>query len=135
VTAYVDSSAFLKLYLDEPEADVAFAVMHEHEIWTTGRHTLIEVRSNLVRLLGGDQLTVARSAFEEDWDRVAVVELDRATCAAAASLAEQTGIRSLDALHLGAAEVAGAVHGLPLISFDRRVRDVAGALGWTVLPT
>ena len=132
--AYVDSSALLKLYLDEPETATAFAVIHEHETWTTGRHTLIEVRRNLARVLAGEDLAAARVAFDEDWQGVVVVELDRGTCDAAASLAEQTGIKSLDALHLGAADVAGAAHGLPLITFDRRVREAAEGLGWRVLP-
>lgn len=134
MTAYVDSSALLKLYLDEPETPVAFAVMHQHDVWTTARHTLIEVRRNLVRVLAGDELMTARTAFDEDWAKIAVVELEHAVCEAAARLAERTGIRTLDALHLGAAEVAGAGDGLPVITFDRRVRDVAYTLGWHVLP-
>lgn len=132
--AYVDSSALLKLYLDEPESATAFGVIHEYEVWTTGRHTLVEVRRNLSRLLSGEDLAGARVAFDEDWQDVVVVELDRVTCDAAAKLAEQTGVRSLDALHLGAAEVAGAADGLPLITFDRRVSETAGGLGWRVLP-
>lgn len=134
MTAYVDSSALLKLYLDEPETPVAFAITHQHETWATARHTLIEVRRNLVRVLAGDELVTARAAFDEDWETITVVELEHAVCEAAARLAEQTGIKTLDALHLGAAEVAGAADGLPVITFDRRVRDVAGSLGWHVLP-
>lgn len=134
MTAYIDSSALLKLYLVEPETDTAFDVMHRYPVWTTGRHTLVEVRRNLARLLIDRDLAVARRAFAEDWDNVAVVELDGTTCEQAAKLAEQTGIKSLDALHLGAAAVAGASDGLPIISFDRRLSDAARSVGWTVLP-
>jgi predicted nucleic acid-binding protein len=98
------------------------------------RHPLIEVRRNLVRVLAGDDLATAREAFEEDWEKITVVELDHSVCEAAASLAERTGVKSLDALHLGAAEVAGADDGLPMITFDQRVQDVARSLGWRVLP-
>jgi len=98
VTAYIDSSALLKLYLAEPETDTAFDVMHRYPVWTTGRHTLVEVRRNLARLLVDRDLAVARRAFAEDWENVAVVELDGPTCEQAAKLAEQTGIKSLDAL-------------------------------------
>jgi uncharacterized protein len=135
VIAYVDSSALLKLYLDEPETSVAFAALHQYKTWATGRHTLVEVRRNLARLLTDGALASARRAFDEDWAKVAVVELDRGTCDAAASLAERTGVKSLDALHLGAAEVAGATHGLPLITFDRGIRRAARSLGWLVLPS
>jgi uncharacterized protein len=133
VTAYVESSALLKLYADEPETAAAFALIHEHEAWTTGRHTLVEVRRNLVRMLAAADLAAARAAFDVDWRRMLVVELDRVVCNAAARLAETTGVRSLDALHLGAAEVAGAAGGLPLITFDHRLADVGRSLGWTVL--
>jgi predicted nucleic acid-binding protein len=135
VIAYVDSSALLKLYLDEPETPIAFAALHEYETWATARHTLVEVRRNLARLLTGDALASARGAFAEDWEKILVVELDRGTCNAAASLAEQTGVKSLDALHLGAAKAAGAADGLPLITFDRGVRGAAKSLGWLVLPS
>lgn len=134
MTAYIDSSALLKLYLAEPETDTAFDVMHRYPVWTTGRHTLVEVRRNLARLLVDRDLAVARRAFAEDWENVAVVELDGPTCEQAAKLAEQTGIKSLDALHLGAAAVAGATDGLPIISFDRRLSEAARSVGWTVLP-
>jgi predicted nucleic acid-binding protein len=134
VIAYVDSSALLKLYLDEPETPTAFDVIHRHEVWTTARHTYVEARRNLARTLAGSGLTVARAALAEDWEKVVVVELDEKVCEAAAHLAEMTGIRTLDALHLGAAEVAGARDGLPVITFDRGVRQAVQALGWRVLP-
>lgn len=132
--AYVDSSALLKLYVSEPETDLAFEVTHAHDVWTTARHTLVELRRNLVRLLSGDDLALARSAFTEDWSSVAVIELDEASCDRAAALAEQTGVRTMDALHLGAAAVAGADEGLPIVTFDRALRDAARSLGWRVLP-
>ncbi len=134
MTAYIDSSALLKLYVIEPETDAAFEVIHRYPVWTTGRHTLVEIRRNLARLLGDQDLVAARCAFDEDWENVTIVELDGPTCDCAAKFAEQTGIKSLDALHLGAAAVAGASEGLPIISFDRRVKDAARSLGWTVLP-
>jgi predicted nucleic acid-binding protein len=134
VTGYVESSALLKLYVDEPETAAAAALTHQHEAWTTGRHTLVEVRRNLARVLTGADLVAARAAFDEDWRRILVVELDRSACDAAARLAESTGVRTLDALHLGAAEVAGAADGLPLITFDGRLAVAARSLGWRVLP-
>lgn len=133
MTGYIDSSALLKLYLDEPESATAFALTHQYDTWTTGRHTLIEIRRNLARLLTGTDLEAARAAFNVDWLRIVVVELDRGACDASARLAEETGVRGLDALHLGAAEIAGAGDGLPLITFDRRLADAALSLGWTVL--
>jgi predicted nucleic acid-binding protein len=132
--AYIDSSALLKLYVDEPETAVASEIIHRHRVWTTGRHTLVEVRRSLARLLQDDELITARRAFSEDWQDIAVVELGEPTCDRAADLAERTGVRALDALHLGAAAIAGTGNGLPIVTFDRRLSDAARSLGWTVLP-
>lgn len=134
MTAYVDSGALLELYLSEPETDGAFDTFHRHPVWTTGRHTSVEVRRNLARLVPGPDLAAAQQAFGEDWAHVAMVEPDEPTFEHAAKLAEQTGIKSLDALHLGAAAVAGAFDGLPIITFDHRLAGAARSLGWTVLP-
>lgn len=58
--------------------------------------------------------------------------LYEAVCEAASEIAEVTGIRSLDALHLGAARRLG-VGSLPLVTFDLRQALAARSLGWTVL--
>lgn len=133
MTIYVDSSALLKIYLDEPDTDTAEAVL-TGERWVTGRHTLVEVRRNLQRALGGSELDSARARFERDWREIDAVDLGVAASELAAEMAERTGVRSLDALHLGAAGLAGAGDGLPIATFDHRLAGAARSLGWTVLP-
>jgi predicted nucleic acid-binding protein len=129
---YVDASAFLKLYLDEPESERAEEILLGGGEWVTGRHTAIEVRRNLARALEGNELTTARRQFQRDWEDTSVVELTEEVCDASAQLAEITGARSLDALHLGAAKVVGGGT-LPLVTFDLRQAQTARALGWMVL--
>lgn len=133
MSVYVDSSALLKIYLDEPETDAAEEVLTGKR-WVTGRHTLVEVRRNLHRVLQGGELDSARSRFAHDWEEIDAMDLGEATSELAAVMAERTGVRSLDALHLGAAGMAGADNGLPIVTFDRRLSDAARSLGWTVLP-
>src|SRR4051812_45965933 len=100
---YVDSSALLKRYLDEPDSDACERHMLADPTWVTAGHSLVEVRRNLARLLDGEPLALAREQLAIDWRRLHVVELDEATCEIAAGIAEVTGARSLDALHLAAA--------------------------------
>jgi hypothetical protein len=132
VTVYVDSSALLKLYLDEPESGEAGALLRADRHWVCGAHALVEVRRNLARTLTGSRLQDARARFARNWLRVRVVELDEPTCELAALLGEKTGARALDALHLGAAQRAGD-GALPVVTYDRRQAAAARALGWTVL--
>ena len=132
MTVYVDASALLKLYVEEPDSRRARELLRDARGWMTGRHTLVEVRRNLSRLLEGEALSRNRRLFGEHWSDMAVVELGELVCGRAAELAEVTGARALDALHLGAAENAGAGK-LPIVTFDRRLAEAARSLGWTVL--
>lgn len=132
MTLYVDASALLKLYFEEPDSDHAEELLSSDPEWVTARHTAVEVRRNLARELGGSELAAARRQFERDWRAMAVVELTAEVCEAAAQIAELTGARTLDALHLGAAKVVGG-GALPVITFDLRQAQAARALGWTVL--
>lgn len=121
----------VKLYVEEPDSPHASELLADP--WATARHTFVEVRRTLALLLVGDELADARERFADDWDRTLVVELDAGLCERAAALAERTGVRTLDALHLAAAREAGAEEGLPLVTFDRRLAGAARSLGWTVL--
>lgn len=132
MTLYVDASAFLKLYFEEPDAARAEEILGADPDWVTARHTAVEVRRSLARELGGATLRAARRQFDRDWQAVAVVELTAEVCEAAAEIAEITGARTLDALHLGAARVAGG-GSLPFVTFDLRQAQVARALGWVVV--
>jgi uncharacterized protein len=134
VSVYVDSSAFLKLYFEEPDSDRAEEILGADASWVTARHTAVEVRRNFTRELEAADLAAARRQFERDWRSTAIVELTAEVCEAAAELAELTGARTLDALHLGAAKVVGG-GSLPLVTFDLRQAQAARSIGWLVLGT
>lgn len=129
---YVDTSALLKRYLEEPDSETAQALLVADLAWFSGRHTYVEVRRNLARALAGEDLVRIRDAFEADWRRTTVVELDEITCRLAADIGEQSGLRSLDALHMGAASRLGPDH-LSFLTFDVRQAQVARQLGFVVL--
>ncbi len=132
MTLYVDSSALLKRYLDEPDSDRAVELLDSDDDLVTARHTTVEVRRNLARLLSGRALVESRSAFLDDLEAFAIVELDAATIELAATIAEQTGTRTLDALHLGAAQRAGGPP-ITVLTFDVRQAQAARGLGYTVV--
>ncbi|MGI8681225.1 MAG: type II toxin-antitoxin system VapC family toxin [Mycobacteriales bacterium] len=82
--------------------------------------------------VAAQDLAAVKSDFARDWDSLAVVALDETTCKLAADLAETTGARTLDALHLAAASRAGAPV-VRLVTFDARLAQVARSLGWSVV--
>lgn len=132
MSLYVDSSALLKRYVEEPDSHAAEALLLSDASLLTARHTLVEVRRNLARLLDGRDLAAARAAFATDLEALSVIELDASTCESAASIAEVTGVRTLDALHLAAAQRIGGP-AVPFVTFDVRQAQAARALGLTVL--
>ncbi len=133
MSLYVDSSALLKRYIDEPDSDLAADLLASDDSLLTARHTVVEVRRNLARLLDGRDATAARSAFTADIAAFGIVELDEVTCDTAAGIAELTSARSLDALHLAAAQRVGGT-ALAFVTFDLRQAQAARTLGMTVLP-
>lgn len=130
MTLYVDSSVLLKRYVDEPDSDRAVELLTIDPTLVTGRHTVVEVRRNLARVLSPTDATAARASFTTDLASFSIVELDANTCELAATVAEQTGVRTLDALHLGAARRLGTQ--LTFVTFDVRQAHAARSLGFAV---
>lgn len=128
MTQYVDSSALLAVLLDEPTTDHVRSLLDADPEWLTGRHTFVEVRRNLARMVAPTDLEAARADFAVHWARTMIVELDQVTCDLAAQLAEATGVRTLDALHLAAARRVGGSE-MAVLTLDRRLRDAARVLG------
>jgi predicted nucleic acid-binding protein len=132
VSLYIDTSALLAVLLDEPAGGLARSRMLTDSAWFTARHTLVEVRRNLAKLVGPADLTEARATFDRDWARTIIIELDEGTCEEAARIAEETGARSLDALHLASAKRLGDP-GVVFLSFDRRQAAAARSIGLVVV--
>lgn len=132
MSTYVDSSALLKRYVEEADSATADTLLRSQGSLLTARHTIVEVRRNLARLLAGRDLAAARAAFTEDLRSLSIIELDEATCESAATIAETTGVRTLDALHLAAAQRVSAP-GVGFLTFDLRQAQAARALGLTVV--
>ena len=132
MSLYVDSSALMKRYVDEPDSDLADSLLRSDSSLVTARHTIVEIRRNLARLADGPDARVAQASFVADLERLSIVELDEETCDGAASIAEITGVRTLDALHLSAARRMGAP-AVQLLTFDVRQAQAARSLGMTVV--
>ena len=132
MSLYVDSSALLKRYVEEPDSELAESLLRSDPSLLTARHTVVEVRRNLARLLEERDAATARAAFLEDLGVLSIIELDEVTCETAAAISELTGVRTLDALHLAAAQRIGGP-AVPFLTFDVRQAQAARGLGLTVV--
>lgn len=132
MTTYVDSSALLKNYFDEPDSSIADRILSSDPVLVTSWVTYVEVRRNLARQLRGAELREAKQQFAADFEAMALVAADEAVCRAAAQIGEQLGVRSLDAIQLASAQRL-AIASLPFVTFDLRQAQAARSLGFAVL--
>jgi len=132
VTAYVDSSALLKRYLIEPDSKLGQSLLDEDVDLVTSRITIVEVRRALGLLASAVERVLTRANFAHDLESISIVEVDALVCADAASIAEETGLRSLDSIHVASARRISDVD-ITFITFDVRQAAVARSLGLTVL--
>ena len=131
MTTYVDSSALLKRYVAEPDSEIAEQLLASDSTLVTCWITQVEVRRNLARLLDGNPLRAAQAQLATDLDSFAMVNVDEATAGAASAIAETLGVRSLDAIHLAAAQRL-QIPQMAFLSFDLRQGQAARALGFIV---
>jgi uncharacterized protein len=134
--SYVDTSALAKWYLDEPGADEFAAFMQTTPQVLTSRLVLVEMRCLLARRrragdLSRDEELATYSLFTDQVAQgyVSVRPVPDALYASARELIDRLAgiaLRTLDALHLAAAQAAGARE---LATADRVMGDAAQALG------
>jgi uncharacterized protein len=123
---YLDSSALVKLVVLEPESRALRAYLRgEPQRVSCGLARTEVLRA--VRPVGPSAIAAARRLLQ----RIDLIRLDDALFDAAGML-EPVGLRSLDAIHLAAAHlVAPALRAI--VTYDRRMAEGAGALGFTVV--
>lgn len=130
MTTYFDSSALVKRYLVEAESAKAIALVNMHSPRVTSMITRIEVRRAIARIASAVESSMTREQFNRDLAQFEVASFDTEICDRAAAIAEATGIRTLDSIHLATALMFGCSS---FVSFDRRQSAVAELLGMTVI--
>ena len=132
MSLYLDASALVKRYVAEHGSGVVATAMAGDPEWATARHAWVEVNLALLRVLPAERVREAMDAFEADWRRILVVAVDDGICRRAVQMGELTGLRTLDAMHLAAADRVGG-NALTLITFDLRMAVAARTLGFPVI--
>ncbi|MEZ5239282.1 MAG: type II toxin-antitoxin system VapC family toxin [Microthrixaceae bacterium] len=134
MTIALDSSALLARYLEGPGRGVLLDAMANDHDWCASALAMTESLM-LVERLGDDpaRSDELRRAMRDDWERIHVVPLDEACLARAAELGRTQPLRTVDALHLAAADRLPTP--VTFATFDPAQIPVAMALGFRVLST
>jgi predicted nucleic acid-binding protein len=133
---FFDTSALVKLYIDEPGSAEVAALADEAASLGACRIAWIEFMSALARRTReqpgvADGIAQARRRFVEDWARLLVIEVTQPLAELAGDYAEAFALRAYDSVQLAAVqtlhlELPGEVR---FACFDGRLLKAARVLG------
>ena len=132
---YLDTSALLKLYLDEPGSAEIRAAVRDQPAFS---HIIAyaELRAGLAKAkrlgrVDDEDYRGLLSDLESDWRQINVVRADVPLVRRAGALAEAFALRGYDSVHLAAAESLTVNTGADVLflCFDEALNRGAGALG------
>lgn len=136
---YLDTSALVKLYVDESMAQVVKAAVGGADAVATSLLAYAETRAAFARArrearLPSQACRRVIEAFAEDWNRYVTVEITDALVKEAGQLAETRALRAYDALHLASA--LSLQNRLPIpvsfLAFDRQLVAAAQREGLSI---
>jgi len=137
---YLDSSAWVKLYVAEPgqpeliQAASAAVLLVSHLIAYVEVHAAFAKRLRMgdIREHDYDQCL---AQFRSDWADTAIVQVDEPLAHSAAEMAFTYALRGYDSVHLAAAQFFHRHSGEPLhfACFDKRLNAAAKSLGLRLL--
>lgn len=135
---YFDSSALVKLVLDEVGSDLAAALWNACDVALSSRLAYPEVCAALAAAernhdLTASQASAAASDWELFWASMRPVELSADVERAAGLLAATQQHRGADAVHLASALALGSTD-LTVAVWDKRLHAGAAAVGLAVAP-
>lgn len=124
---FVDTSALVKRYVEEEGTDLVLERMAADPGWVVSAVARAELEITLCRLgFERDDRAAVWRRVRDDWERCHVVPLDPACLERAGEVGCRFDVRTLDALHLAAAD--RLPRPLVLLTFDRRQADAARAM-------
>jgi predicted nucleic acid-binding protein len=137
---YLDTSAWVKLYVEEVGSDLVRDGVRDSDDIASHLIAYVELRSALARKreqspeLDSRYAHVLEAALD-DWKRIHHLPVDEAFVFRAAELAEHELLRGYDAVHLAAADRLRAATAAPVIfaSFDHALNEAARRLGFETL--
>ncbi len=134
VTLVLDTTALLARFLDGPFRPVILDAMATDRDWCASALVLSEALM-LIDQIGDDPRRAdhLRRAVRDDWERIHVVPIDQRCLDRAAELGRTQPLRTVDALHLAAAD--RLPRPVRFATFDPAQIPVALALGFDVVST
>jgi len=139
---YFDTSALVKLYVEEEGSDLVSVYTRKSLFVATSRVAYAEARSAFARawrsgVLGDKEYREVVSNFREDWPRYFTLDVSEPVLQRVDSLVDKYSLRGFDALHLASTiVVSGRIKGEELVvgCWDARLWDYYQQEGFQMIP-
>ena len=138
---FCDTSALIKLLIDEPESDQMQQASSDAEAIAVCRITWAEAMAAMARRqredpMSGNNIDLARGRLIQNWNDLTIVEVSQNLVETAGCFADGFALRGCDSVQLAAAHELrkSTDQTLTFASYDRRLRQAAQLLQLEVLP-
>ncbi len=133
---YLDASALIKLYLEEPESQLMRELWREEAPAFASTVALAETAAGIATAgragrVTDDQRRVAARALGSDWQEIDAIAVTEAIAESAAALALRRPLSGAEAIHLATA-LTLADEATVLVTWDRRLARAALGEGLAV---
>lgn len=140
MSLYLDTSALIKLLVDEPGTEEARNAFSEADGIRTTAISHVEATAALVRMRKGKRLTPAQLSrslddLERIWRGIFTHAVDDALLSKAAESAHTHSLRAYDAVHLAGALSFAAGEQVDFACWDLELRAAAEGHGLSLVPT
>jgi uncharacterized protein len=137
---FCDTSALLKLYIEEAGSDISKAYLQRAEAVAVCRIAWVEAHAALARraretVADSAVIELAKAALALDWPSYVVLDVDQALVERAGEYADTFALRGYDSVQLAAAFELSKSAGTPIVfaCFDLRLNKAAKFLGMECL--
>ena len=138
---FCDTSALIKLLIDEPKSDQMQQASSDAEAIAVCRITWAEAMAAMARRqredpMSGNNIDLARGRLIQNWNDLTIVEVSQNLVETAGRFADGFALRGYDSVQLAAAHELrkSTDQTLTFASYDRRLRQAAQLLQLEVLP-
>lgn len=138
---YIDTSAIIKLFIQEVYSDEVRNLVETAELVATGLITRAETAAGINRLtrmgmLDQEKCEAALSNFRKEWGDYHRILVTEQIVIRADFLTGQYSLRGYDAVHLACALSWSELIGAPVLiaTFDKELHEAAKKLGFEVFP-
>jgi predicted nucleic acid-binding protein len=138
--AYLDTSALVKIFINETNSEIVRKVYLESEYIAISNIGYVEFHSAIGRLfrenlIDSEKLLNLKNSFNIHWNNYQIIDFNKLIQLRASELLYQTELRAFDSIHLASAEFLkkNIKEKLKFICFDKRLIKAAKPIGLELL--